>query len=77
MSVSVSGTKGSSVTYYLYLNDPTFSGGMQTLAATTNVADVYIGDGYMYVGLVTVNFPTSGSSSGGGSGGGPAGPPAV
>jgi hypothetical protein len=69
-SVSVSGTNGTTPTYYLYMNDPKFSGGVQTLIATTNGNDLYTGDGYVYVGPVQVAYPTSGGGSGGGGGGG-------
>ncbi len=69
-SASVTGSNGATVTYYLYMNDPAFAGGTQTLIATTNGNDVYGGDGYVYVGPVSVTFPTSGSGSGGGGGGG-------
>jgi hypothetical protein len=73
MSTSVTGTNGAVVTYYLYLNDPGFAGGTQTLIATTNVADVYGGDGYVYIGGFSLTFPASGTGSGtppGGGGGG-------
>lgn len=69
-SVSVTGSGGTTVTYYLYFNDPGFAGGTQTLNATTNGATIYAGDGYVYVGSIAVTFPTSGSGSGSGSGGG-------
>lgn len=67
-SASVTGTNGTNVNYYLYFNDPSYSGGTKTLAATTNQNDLYSGDGYVYVGYVTVAFPSSGSGSGGGTG---------
>src|SRR6185312_7531547 len=67
-SASVTGTNGTNVNYYLYFNDPTYSGGTHTLVATTNQNDLYSGDGYVYVGYVTVAFPSSGSGSGGGTG---------
>lgn len=67
-SASVTGTNGTNVNYYLYFNDPTYGGGTQTLVATTNQNDLYSGDGYVYVGYVTVAFPPSGSGSGGGTG---------
>lgn len=69
-SVSVTGTNGAAVNYYLYMNDPNFTGGAQTLIATTNGNDVYAGDGYVYVGPVSVTYPTSGGGSGSGGGGG-------
>lgn len=67
-SASVSGTGGTNVTYYLYYNDPGMAGGTQTLAATTNGNNVYLLTA-VYIGSVTVSFPSSGSGSGGGSGG--------
>lgn len=67
-STSVTGTNGTNSSYYLYFNDPTYSGGTQMLVATTNQNDLYSGDGYAYVGYVTVAFPSSGSGSGGGTG---------
>jgi hypothetical protein len=70
MSTSVTGTNGATVNYFLYFNDPGFAGGTQTLIATTNAADVYGGDGYVFVGGFALTFPTSGSGSGGGGGGG-------
>lgn len=69
-SASVTGSNGATVSYYLYMNDPSFAGGVQTLIATTNGNDVYTGDGYVYIGPVSVTFPTSGSGSGSGGGGG-------
>ena len=65
-SVGVSGSGGTSVTYYLYMDDPAYAGGARTLVATSNGNDVYSADGRLYIGSVTVVFPTSGGSSGGG-----------
>jgi hypothetical protein len=65
-SVGVTGTGGTNVTYYLYINDPTYAGGSQTLVATTTFGNVTTGDGYIYLGSVEVAFPASGTSSGGG-----------
>lgn len=70
MSVGVSGTGGSTVTYYLYFDDPGYAGGAQTLVATTTGSNIYGANGRVYVGSIPVTFPTSGSGSGGGSGGG-------
>ena len=72
-TVGVTGTNGSAVTYYLYLDDPTFSG-TGTLVATTTGTNVYANDGRVYIGSCLVNFPTLGGGSGGGSGGGKGGP---
>lgn len=65
-SVGVSGSGGSSVTYHLYMDDPGHVGGARTLVATTNGNDVYSNDGRVYIGTVTVTYPTSGTSGGGG-----------
>jgi hypothetical protein len=70
MSVGVTGTGGTTVTYYLYIDDPEFDGGSKTLVATTSTTVTFQADGRVFIGSATVNFPTSGSSSGGGSGGG-------
>jgi hypothetical protein len=67
-SASVTGTNGTASSYYLYMNDPSYAGGTQTLVATTTQNDLYSGDGYVYVGYVTVNYPSSGTGSGGGTG---------
>ncbi|MHB1872292.1 MAG: phage tail protein, partial [Steroidobacteraceae bacterium] len=67
-SASVTGTGGTSPTYYLYYIDPAYTGGTQTLYATTNGNDLRQQLGIVYIGSVVVAFPTSGS--GGGSGGG-------
>jgi len=69
-SASVTGTNGTTVTYYLYFNDPAFAGGTQVLVASTNGNDVYGGDGYVYIGSIAVTFPTDGGGSGSGGGGG-------
>lgn len=66
MSVGTTGTNGSGVTYYLYLDDALYSGGSHTLVATTTANDVYGADGRAYVGAVIVTYPSSGSGSGGG-----------
>jgi hypothetical protein len=67
-SASVTGTGGTSATYYLYYIDPAYSGGAQTLYATTTGNDLRQQLGIVYIGSVAVTFPTSGS--GGGLGGG-------
>ncbi len=68
-SASVTGTGGTSPTYYLYYLDPAYSGGTQTLYATTNANDLRGQLGIVYIGSVVVAFPTSGSGSGSGGGG--------
>ena len=40
------------------------------MIATTNGNDVYAGDGYVFVGSLSVAYPASGSGTGGGGGGG-------
>lgn len=70
MSASTTGTNGTTITYYLYFDDPSFAGGTQTLVATTNSNDCYAGDGRVYAGSIAVTYPTSGSGSGSGGGGG-------
>jgi hypothetical protein len=70
MSVGVSGTSGTVVQYYLYLDDAGNAGGTQTLVATTDPLLPYQNSGRVYVGTVQVAFPASGGSSGGGDVGG-------
>ena len=67
-SANVTGTGGTVPTYFLYYIDPGYSGGTQTLYATTTGNDLRQQLGIVYIGSVAVSFPTSGS--GGGSGGG-------
>ncbi|MHB1798541.1 MAG: hypothetical protein ACYCUI_09595, partial [Vulcanimicrobiaceae bacterium] len=67
-SANVTGTGGTVPTYFLYYIDPGYSGGTQTLYATTTGNDLRQQLGIVYIGSVAVTFPTSGS--GGGSGGG-------
>jgi hypothetical protein len=75
MSVGVSGTGGSTVTYFLYADDASWSGGSKTLHATTDGSDLFASAGRVYFGQVDVVFPTSGSGSGGGARGGGGGVP--
>ena len=75
MSVNVSGgTPGGSRLYQLYVqesSDPAQLGGTKTLIATTAGNSILNNDNNVWIGVVTVNFPSSGSGSGsGGSGGG-------
>jgi hypothetical protein len=67
-SANVTGTGGTVPTYFLYYIDPAYSGGAQTLYATTTSNDLRQQLGIVYIGSIAVTFPTSGS--GGGSGGG-------
>ena len=78
MSVNVSGSGGSTNTYHLYVTenpDPTAWGGSKTLRATTNGNTIYSNDDNVWIGTVSVVFPTSGSGSGSGGGGGGGGTP--
>ncbi len=68
-SASVTGTGGTSPTYFLYYIDPAYSGGTQTLYATTTGNDLRQQLGIVYIGSVVVAFPTSGTGSGSGGGG--------
>lgn len=67
-SVTVSGSAGSTVKYYLYYQDPTHSGGAQTLQASTSVINALNNDGNVYLAAFSVTFPTSGTSTGTGVG---------
>lgn len=67
-SVTVSGTANTTVTYYLYYNDPSHAGGAQTLNATTNRITAISGNGYVYLASFSVTFPASGTGSGSGGG---------
>lgn len=69
-SVPVTGTGGTTVTYFLYYDDPTNAGGAQTLIATTTALTVYQSLNRVYVGTCDVFFPASGTGGGGGAGGG-------
>ena len=68
-SASVSGSAGTQATYQLYYIDPNLSGGTQTLYATTTGNDLRQQLGIVWIGTVTVSFPTSGTGGGGGGGG--------
>ncbi len=77
-SVNVTGTNGTSTTFYLYFDDPGMDAGAKTLYATTDPTLLYTEHGYVLVGLVAVAFPATGAppDTGGGStpGGGGTGP---
>lgn len=73
LSVGVTGTGGTTVTHYLYVNesaDPASWGGTKTLVATTNRDTVYGADDRAYFGFCDVTFPAAGTGGGSGSGGG-------
>lgn len=69
-SVSVSGTGGTTVTYYLYYEDPGLLGGTRTLYASTDAQVTYNSDSKVLIGSCKVTFPSSGTGGGGGTGGG-------
>lgn len=70
-SVPVSGSAGTTVTYWLYYDDPDGTGGNLPLEATTVYEDLSANQSRVWVGNTNVEFPTSGSGTGtGGSGGG-------
>ena len=70
-SVTVSGSAGTTKTFYLYYNDPTHSGGSVTLQAATSIITALNDNGNVYIASMSVTFPTSGSGGGSGSGGCP------
>lgn len=68
-SVPVTGTANTTVTFYLYYNDPTYAGGTQTLYATTNPHGVVTSEDYVNIGQIAVTFPATGTGGGSGTGG--------
>lgn len=73
-SVGVLGTGGTSQTFWLFYDDPEGLGGAKTLNATTVYEDLSANTNRIWVGSVTVPFPTSGVNTGtGGTGGGGSG----
>lgn len=70
MTVGVTGTPGTTVQFQLYFDDLNHDGGTRTLFATTNGNTIYQANGRVWPGLVSVFFPTTGTSGGGGTGGG-------
>lgn len=72
-SVGVTGTSGTTTTFFLYMDDPGYNGGSPGLGVTTYGPDLYTNNGRFFVGSVAVVFPAAGSGSGGGDpeGGGP------
>jgi hypothetical protein len=65
-STTVSGSAGTTVTYYLYYDDPGYAGGSRTLSATTSQLTAMSNDGRVLIGKIAVTYPTSGTGSGGG-----------
>ena len=59
-----------STTYYVYTDDPTYSGGAVTYLATTNANTATANDGRYYVGKVTTPANGAGDTGGGYGGGG-------
>lgn len=70
-STGVTGSASTTVTFYLYYIDPTYSGGTQTLYASSNPHQVVTSDSYVNIGQIAVTFPASGTGGGSGSGGCP------
>ncbi len=72
LSNSNTQARGTTVLYYLYFDDPTYAGGAQTLVSDTNGANLYVTNGRIYAGSVSVTVPpaaTGGTSPGDGGGG--------
>lgn len=69
-TAALTGTGGSTVTYYLYYTDPTFTGGAKTLQTTTDAAVPFASAGNIVVGQVAVAYPATGTGGGGGDTGG-------
>lgn len=72
MTVNVTGQfNGSAVSYFLYVDDQFMAGGSRTLIATTVATDLSTGRNRIFMGAVSVNYPTTGTGTGtGGAGGG-------
>lgn len=68
---SVSQAAGTTQTYYLYFDDPTYAGGSQALGITTAIQAMAQTSGYVNIGSAEVTVSSGGGGSGGtGSGGG-------
>ena len=67
-SATVSGSPGTSYTYYLYYQDPTHAGGSCTLLGAGTQVGALRSDANVYIAAMTVTFPSSGSGGGGGGG---------
>jgi hypothetical protein len=61
---------GSMGTWYIYADDPTYSGGAVTYAFTNSQSATYAGNGRIYFGKITTSGGGGGAGAGGGSGGG-------
>lgn len=72
-TATLTGTPGTTVTYYIYADDPSYAGGTPSggLQSTTDPNVIFQNDGRVYLGSASVNFATSSGSTGGtGTGGG-------
>jgi predicted phage tail protein len=70
MSVNVTGTGGTTVTYFLYLDDLTYAGGTKSLVQTTSTSTPYNASARVFIGQINVTFPSSGTGGGTGTPGG-------
>jgi hypothetical protein len=70
-TVTVTGSPGTTVTYWLYYDDPTGTGGSKSLQATTTQLNSLNSNGRVRVAQVTVTYPTSGTGGGTAPGGCP------
>jgi hypothetical protein len=61
---------GSMGTWYIYADDPTYSGGAVTYAFTNSQSATYAANGRIYFGKITTSGGGGGAGAGGGSGGG-------
>lgn len=71
-SLTVTQSRGTTATYYLYFDDAAYTGGAQTLFSTTDPTVIYANDARIYVGAVQVVVPsgaTGGTGPGDGGGG--------
>lgn len=69
-SVTVSGSGGTTVTYYLYYADAAMTGGAKALGASTNSNVAFDDPNNVFIDKVSITFPTSGSGGGPIGGGG-------
>ncbi len=70
-SGTVNQTRSTTVTYYLYYQDASYTGGAKALNITTDPANISNADDRVWIGTADVVCPAAGTAgSGGGSGGG-------
>jgi len=62
-ATSVSQARGTTANYYLYIDDPTYAGGVRPLIATVNRADMAAADGRIYIGNISVTVPSTGGGT--------------